>query len=79
MELENNNHSVFEMEYQLFLSTNRLHPVIDKTKADRLKGISRIVDRLPKGQFWSRTFCLVTLDHGLDMEKIKDFIDKQKS
>ncbi len=132
MELENNNHSVFKMVYQLFLSTNRLHPVIDKTKADRLKEIfiniapnynislsewhyredrikitfsahpntelskfinayksassrlikkefTRIVDRLPKGQFWSRTFCLVTLDHGLDMEKIKEFLDKQKS
>lgn len=129
MELENNNHSVFKMNYQLYLTTNKLHPAIDQDIADRLKDIflniepkhnislinwecqtdrikitfsahpntelskfinayksaaSRLikkeyphmVDELPKGQFWSRTFCLVTLDNGVNEEDIRAFMEK---
>lgn len=130
MVLVNNNHSVFKMEYKLFLSTNRLYPIIDKEIADRLKEIflnitpnhnislkewlyqedrieiifsahpntelskfinayksassrlikkeyPQIVNILSKGRFWSRTFCLVTLDHGVDEKDIKEYIEKQ--
>lgn len=130
MELDNNNHSVFKMKYKLYLTTNKLYPVIDKDIESRLKEIflniapkhnisllewecqsdriniifsahpntelkkfinayksaaSRlikkefptIVDGLPKGQFWSRTFCLLTLDNGISKEQIYEFLEKQ--
>lgn len=128
--LDNNNHSVFKMKYQLILMTNRLYPIISKEISNRLKEIyesiapkynislskwqckeniieiiftahpntelskfinayksaasrlvkkefPHIVDKLHNGQFWNRTFCLTTLDHGVNRTEIKDFIDKQ--
>lgn len=131
MDLENNNHSVFKMEYQLYLTTNKLCPVITKEVSERLvdiyqnisprynislikwlaqadrikvtfsahpntelkkfinaykssasrlikKEFPQIVDELDKGQFWSRTFCLLTLDNGVSEDIIKAYLEKQK-
>lgn len=50
-----------------------------KSAASRLikKEYPQMVDKLPKGQFWSRTFCLVTLDNGINEEAIKVLMEKQ--
>lgn len=50
-----------------------------KSAASRLikKEFPHIVEGLPKGQFWSRTFCLLTLEHGVDEDEIIAFIEKQ--
>lgn len=129
MKLDNNNHSVFKMKYQLLLMTNKLIPIIEQDISDRLKEIfenislryninlsgwkyredriditftahpntelskfinayksatSRLIkkefphitDKLHNGQFWSRTFCLLTLDHNVSEDFIKVFIEK---
>lgn len=131
MGLENNNHSVFKMKYQLLFLTNKLNHIISQDISDRLKEMfqnissryniningwqyqedrveitftahpnseiskfinayksassrlikkefSEITEKLQNGQFWSRTFCLLTLDNNVNDELIKVFIDKQK-
>lgn len=129
MDLDNNNHSVFKMKYQLLLMINKLHPILTQDISDRLKEIfenisprynisisvwkyqedrldiiffanpntelskfinayksaasrlikkefPQITDKLHNGQFWSRTFCLLTLEHNVSEGYIKAFIEK---
>lgn len=128
--LENNNHSVFKMKYCLYLTTNKLSPVITSEVSEKLKEIfeniaprynisinewvykedsikilfnghpntelkkfinayksaasrlikkdfPHIVDNLDKGQFWSKTFCLVTYESGVDEEEIRTYMEKK--
>lgn len=130
MFLDNNNHSVFKMKYQLLLMTNNLYPVISEEISNRLKEIfqnispkynislnewqykehiidiifsghpnteiskcinayksaasrlikkefPQITDDLQNGQFWSKTFCLLTLNHDINWDEVRAFIKKQ--
>ncbi len=131
MYLDNNNHSVFKMKYQLLLMTNNLYSVISEEISSRLKNIfqnispkynislnewqhkeniiditftghpntelskfinayksaaSRLIKKefpqitkvLQNGQFWSKTFCLLTLDNEINWDEVRAFIDKQR-
>lgn len=50
-----------------------------KSAASRLikKDFPQIVDNLYKGQFWSKTFCLVTLESGIEEEEIVAYMEKK--
>ena len=50
-----------------------------KSAASRLikKEFPQIVDKLYNGQFWSNTFCLVTLDNEIDEEEINTYLEKK--
>lgn len=129
MELEGNNHSVFKMGYVLYLTTNKLSPLITEEVSERLKEIYQyisprynisliewqaktdrikitfsahpntelkkfvnayksaasrlikkdlpeIVDKLDNWQFWSKTFCLLTLDNGVSEDTVNAFLEK---
>jgi len=49
-----------------------------KSAASRLikKEFSHIKDNLYNGQFWSKTFILLTIDNGINSKEVDRFIDK---
>lgn len=51
-----------------------------KSAASRLvkKEFPYLSEKLCNGQFWNKTFCLLTVDHGVEFKEIEKYIDKQR-